>query len=129
MKATFPITQATSPASWDIEWSSICSFMSWQYFQASSSRPLSASAPISARSAPMMSVEPLGSSRAQLHRFLGVLDGGAQLALPVADGGEHLPGPDAQAGGFGGHGVVQQVLHELLAFLQLPCFIRHSACM
>ena len=63
MKATLPITHATSPASCDIEWSSILSFIAWQYSCASSSRPLSARAPMSARRAPMIIVEPQGSAQ------------------------------------------------------------------
>ena len=110
MNATLPMTQATSPASWDMEWSSICSFMAWQYSQASSSRPLSASAPISARSAPMIMVEPLGSRAHSFTASFGVFDGGGQLALALRRGREHLAGPHAQAGGFGGHGVFEQVL-------------------
>ncbi len=76
-------------------------------------RPLSAKAPISARSAPMMRVEPLGSWSRAARSWLAPPRG--QLALALGGGGEHLPGADSKAGGLGGHRMVQQALHDRLA--------------
>lgn len=49
----------------------------------------------------------LGELLAEPDRLRGVFDGGGQLPLAVADGGEHLAGADAEARRFGGHRVLQ----------------------
>ena len=54
--------------------------------------------------------------------FRCMFDGGGELSLPLQHGSHHLPCTHAEAHGFSSHGVLEEVLGDLLALLEAALF-------